>query len=202
MIKRILVVLSGIVLTGYLVLCMPHWLKDYRHHIVARDNPLYSEPLDLSKPNTFTWNIKAQDWYNPLDSWVSIYLDTQPSIADSKLLNLRARIEAKEIGDKRNFDRLQFTNSLPDNAYPPEKGMADGKMANMIFRGGRDYQITLRVFTPDPLLSKANPRLKIQADYDHKIVGGYEFFQMTLYLILALSFLALGYLFREAWRKA
>lgn len=65
-----------------------------------------------------------------------------------------------------------------------------------------DLIIELSIETPDAILSKANPRLKIVGDYDPAATGYVNTLKLIQYIFLTLYFCSLISLVYLSWKQA
>ncbi len=198
-----------------LVISRSYYLSDFeRHQRIARD-AIISPPIDLSKTGIVKFVIKEGQWSyeNGIANLFLIF--NRPEVSQTeeywkKDFKLKIKINAYAITEnKLTYPRLSLNYFMP-NDEPMAKttklwaGWDDRGMEYLLGSVQRfpkeDLIIEVNVTTPDELLAKANPRLKIIGDYDPAVIGYIYMFRLLRDSLLFLCFIALFLLTFYSWK--
>jgi hypothetical protein len=211
---RILCFIALLVIAAYLVALRSDWFTEAARSPVGR-NPLYSEPLDLRKPQTFTWTVPKDRWsYRSGKAQLSLALNVflmREMPQDRSQVELRIQVSAFGVRpDGSREDRLvrdsyyctdePFSNKGRSLWETWGYGRVGYGLGAVPVKQDEDTEIDIHVTTPDPLLALGNPRLKLVGEHDYAGLPWQWFFLLCLRDGgLAVSLILLASLFLLAW---
>jgi len=213
--RIILVILATITLLSYVLLSSKMWLMGFDKHLEIRDNPYYSQNVDLSKEHVFTWKIESNVCnYNKGIAKVLLVFERTPEMTGNNYWNkdfaLKVKINAYAVTENNiNAPRLiqNFfypTDEPMSNETKLWSGWSDQRMEYLLGLVTRfpkeDLYIDLTILSPDFVLAKANPRLKIVGNYDDAAIGHLFTIWLICDIAIILCLFSLGFLAIQAWR--
>jgi hypothetical protein len=210
--KRTFCVFAALFVFFYLMASRMDWFIELARSSKAR-NPLFSQPVNLAKPNRFVWKVRKGELppgEAQLSLVVNLYL-LREIPRDRSQVELRATVSAYSADGKR-VDRL-----VRNDYYTTDKPFSkDGSGLGEIYGGGRrefclgavDVQkdesliIEFSITTPDPGLASGNPRLKLVGNHDHAGIP-WEFLVQDILVDWGffISIILLFFLFMVAWNR-
>ncbi len=185
--RRIIIVLSAVLVSLYLVVGRNELIDGLERHAKVAVNPYYSDVIDLSKKQTYTWEIKKDSWSYE-DGQATLLLTFHRPAAENnsgdyweKSFPLKVKVSAHAVTENGVVDNRLMLNYFYPTKEPMSRksniwaGWGDEGMEyplGIIMRFPKeDLFVELTVENPDDLLSKAEPKLKLVGDYDPGAIG-------------------------------
>lgn len=188
-------------------------LTDFEKNVKISNDSLYSPKVDLDHPHTFSWKIKNNDWdYNNGVAKLFLVLNRPESDGDDeywrKTFPLKVKINAYADTENNIKAARLIKNYFSPSDEPMAKeaklwsGWSDEKLEYSLGSVMRfpmeDLTVELTVQVPDPILNKANPRLKIVGDYDPAVLGFVPFAKLLRDIALIICLVGLLFITRRA----
>jgi len=217
MIKRILTILSVLILVACLLLSRVLWLAPFEKHAEIADNPhYYDAPIDLNKTSVIEFIVNHTDW--KYDGLAGIYLtfDRPDALKSDKYydrdfdLKVKINAYAKPKYGEGTFPRLIVSEFAPSDEpmSSTTRLWAGWPSTHMKYLLGyvmrfplsrEDLIIEVSVLVPDPVLAECNPRLAIVGNHSPDI--GYIYLSRLLRdFPLLLCLIALVFLGVSTWK--
>jgi hypothetical protein len=215
--KKILIIISALLIGAYLLMNRFPLLQKLEYHQAIANNQYFSKTLDLSKVNVTKFEIKRGDWSYDHGLANIVLAFNRPDVSKddnywNKDFKLKVKVNAYAIDENKiSFPRLMKNYFMPSDEPMSEKtklwaGWPDDtmeyKLGSIMRFPNEDLIIELSIETPDAILSKANPRIKIVGDYDSAATGYVNILKLVQYIFLTLCFGSLIILFFLSWKQA
>ena len=215
--KNIVIVLSAMLLLGYLAYSRSLWLSGLEKQVsIGRDR--LSKPIDIEKTGKTQWRIPQDQWKYTGEVKVALEVDNIKTIPRSAYnkdnMSLRVAMDATAItyepsnsGMKevlragRLIRNWYYTTNEP---FSPEARIWESGGSSTVEFGlcgvrrypWEDTIIEINVLRADPELSKASPRLIAYGDYDYAVyehIGSLRVLRDMVLFLLVLCVAILTY---------
>ena len=215
MTKRIFIILAIIAIVAQIVVSRKLWFPELNSHLENSKHFKYSHTIDLESTDTITWKIGETDWdFNEGMAMVFLTFEKTPDMPGKdfhdKKFALKVKIDAHAVTENNVIaDRLVQNYFLPTDEPMAQDddlwaGWSDQRMEYFLGKVSRfpkeTLYIELAVLTPDAILSKVNPRLKINGGYDSAAIGPVIFLNRLRDVGIFICLIALGFLAIAAWK--
>jgi len=213
--KKTSTILAVLFIAFFLIMGRSQWFSEIMAQAEIGRHPLYSETMDLSKTGKFKWKVARDSWvyneYRNGEAELSLVFDRNPEIPseqyDKKTFPLELKVTAYAVTkDGVRINRLvENWYYKTDEPFSPESKMGSswGRnkisyiIASVLFYSFEETFLEIDVLTPDPVLAKASPRLKLIGEHDYAIYGHLPMFYLIRDGGLALCLILLAVL---AWK--
>ena len=176
----------SLLIASYLVVGRNYMLDSIERHLSISNDVIYSTDIDLRETKTYSWRVKKEDW-SYTNGVAQLFLvfnritDGTNSEYWKKPFQLKVKINAYAETD----NNVKAFRLIKNYFYPTDEPMAketklwsgwsDEKLeyplGSLMRFPMEDLIIELTVQVPDPILSKATPRMKLVGDYDPAVLG-------------------------------
>jgi hypothetical protein len=211
--KKYSIVFCSLIIAIYMLAGRNYIFSDFEKDVKISKNSLYSSTIALDHLHTFSWKIKNHDWdYQNGIAEISLVFNRSQSEGGDEYWEKTFPLKVKVDAYAETENNVKATRLIKNYFFPSDEPMAkeaklwsgwsDEKLeyplGSVMRFPKEDLIIELTVQVPDPILNKANPRLKIVGDYDPAILGFAPFAKVLRDISLIACLLALFFITRRA----
>ena len=201
----------------------PFLFTHLKVHAERARGGILSEPLDLSRPGTFTWTIRQNDWhYKSGLARLDLELERQPEPGEQpfsgRSFDLELEVVATATATRGPYPESEgvVTDRLVRSAFFPSNrpikigdrvwaGWHNDRLeyilASIVRVPYEDLEIEVRVIAGDEIIAASNPRLRLRADHDGAVPGHLGGILLVADAVMVLALLCLAVLAIRVWRE-
>lgn len=221
--RRILGIACVVVPTVALLAGRPFLFTHLTVHAERARGGIVSEPLDLSRPGTFTWTIKQYDWhYNNGLAQLDLELERQGEPGEEPFSGRSFDLELEVVATATTTmgpypesaglvaDRLVRSAFFPSNR-PIKSGdkvwagwhndRVEYHLASIVRVPYEDLEIEVQVVAGDEIIAASNPRLRLRADHDSAVPGHLGGILLVADVVMISALFCLAVLAVRVWRE-
>jgi hypothetical protein len=179
--RRFVCLVAFLTVAAYIWALRTDWFTEAARSPLGR-NPLYSDRLDLSKPQTISWTVPKDGWIfrngmAMLGLAINVH-ELREMPKDRRQVDLRMKVSAFGVRrDGSREDRLikdwYFVTDEPfskagDGLWESwGYGQVEFGLAEVEIKDDEQTVIQIDLTTPDPVLNKGIPRLRLVGYHDY-----------------------------------
>jgi len=178
---RVCFLVAAILILLYLWAGRSHWYSEMERDFRFATSPLYSDPIDVSRAGSIDWAVPVEHWVlREGEAHVALKFERKSDIPYERYREkpLRVRFGAYAVGKEGTRTNRAIRNwyFTTDEPLSPEarlwrSGVTEFGLGAVWVYPYETLHITLDVLEPDPVLSRASPRIKIFPKHDYAVLG-------------------------------
>jgi len=186
MIKKIIIILSTVIIAVFLVKGWKEWKYQFEYDVEIANNRIFSEVIPLDSSGTFKWVVPKHYWGDfGCIGYLSLVTTTPTKGPSSQYWKDKLSIDFK-ISAKTLISQNRIVNRLVESKYfstdrPFDKEAriweshsdtySEYGLAGIWLLPGENLEIDIEILTPNLLLAEASPKLMLVREHDYAIFG-------------------------------